>query len=558
MRWALAFLGLLVCVVAGSGAGQAQGVVWRPGDDPAWSAPGLDVSDWSPISTLPDRPAGVFWIRAPLLLAPEATQAGQLSITVEAQGAYEVYFDGRLIARSGRLPAGDDAGQAGDGLARFGLPAGPAGPGAHVIAIRGGAEMLARDEAFSIVYQLDDMAGQVRRQRQLDWIDGAAGFSAFFLCLAFMGLRYWRPERLDTAFAAAMCACLLAIVVLNPETRPFSPAWLPVNLTGAALAMVSLALFCLIPLLVGYRLRVKPRWVWALAVAAAFAVSFMPLGSLQHDARAFAALMLLVALMSLYAWPRGPVTALAHAGAALLALAAILLEPQFLTGFLALVAAFLSVSLILELMQGEMGARRREARIARLQSDLVRRNIQPHFIMNSLTVASEFQETDPAAARRFVSAMAAEFAALSAIIDEPHVRLAQELELCRSHLDMMGLRLDRRFTLKTSGVDEFVEFPPGVLHTLLENAISHNRYDRDVVFTLTAKREGRQRIYRLTTPLGRKKTGSAASSGSGQRYVESRLEEFAPGRWSLNGGESDGAWVTEITIPAEAAPEEAI
>ena len=308
-------------------------------------------------------------------------------------------------------------------------------------------------------------------------------------------------------------------------------------------------MFALTPWLIHSRLKLTARFTWAGCLLGGFLLSLIPLEAWEHDARAFALLMLTLAAMSLTAFRRMPGAALAHAGGAILALCSILLAPDFLTGFLAVGLALLSVSLIVELMTSELLSRRRDARLARLQSDLVKRNIQPHFIMNSLMVASEFQETDPVTARRFIASLAAEFGALAAMIDTPRTHLRQELALCRSHLEMMGLRLGHAFTIDVTGVDGANEFPPGVLHTLIENAISHNRYDADTVFRLSAEESAQGLTYVLRAPLGRPSPGSAASSGAGMRYIESRLEEFAPGRWSLSSGAEDGYWVTRISLP---------
>ena len=89
---------------------------------------------------------------------------------------------------------------------------------------------------------------------------------------------------------------------------------------------------------------------------------YSPIGELEQDTRAFGALMVLAAIMSLAAWAKRRREALAHALGAVLALVAIMAEPDLLTSFLAMAMALLSLSLIAELMSSEWLARRREAR----------------------------------------------------------------------------------------------------------------------------------------------------------------------------------------------------
>ena len=536
--------GLALCTPAG-----AQLPVWQSRDVPGAEAANVDDRDWQPLDTLPARPGGIFWIRTTLDVSEGLDAYVAPAISVTASGAYEIYLDGRLLARAGQLPSATSTGRAAPALAHYGIGPGWLEPGRHRIAVRASADMLPVGEDFVFLYELADMPDLVRLQRYRDWVDGAAGFSALFLCLAFLALRYWRQERRDMDLAAAVSACVFGIVILDPQARAFDLALLPAGLRDALLLCLSLIVFALTPWLIYSRLKLKALPVWAACLAAGFLLSMLPLGPWEHDARAFALLMLILAAMSLSALGRLPGAALAHAGGAVLALGSILLAPDFLTGFLAVGLALLSVSLIVELMTSELLRRRRDARMARLQSDLVKRNIQPHFIMNSLMVASEFQETDPATARKFIASLAAEFGALAAMIDTPRTCLRQELALCHSHLEMMGLRLGLDFRLEVMGADGAREFPPGVLHTLIENAISHNRYDADVVFRLSVGTSARGLTYVLHAPLGRPGPGSAASSGAGMRYVESRLEEFAPGRWSLSSGEEDGDWVTRIGLP---------
>lgn len=526
-----------------------------PSAAPGWTFDAVEPGDlasheaarWQGLDALPERPPQVFWIRALLVgVEPDAAFDNPV-MRVEAAGGYEVYLDGRLIARGGAIGRSDRAGQAAPEIAHFGVPAGLLRPETQTLLVRADARMLAADQAFRFTFQMQNAADVARQARVRDRIDGAAGFGALFLTGAFLALYAWRRARRDMVLAALMCACVFAIVLINPEARSFGASVAAERWVSILLALFSVALFVLVPSLIYARLRLSRAKVWIVVVAAAFLLSLIPVGGVEQDARAFAALMTVTAFMSLTAWTERPREAGLHALGAAMALLAILIEPDYLTTFLAVGMALLSLSLIADVMMGEWRARQRDARIARLSSDLVKRNIQPHFIMNSLTVAGELQETEPETARAFIAAMAAEFAALAAIIDEPRVRLRQELELCRSHLAMMGLRLGLEFLLEVNVPDPEAEFPPGVLHTLLENAISHNRYAGVVTFRLDGAVDGRTYRYVLTVPLGRSMPSSGVSSGTGARYVETRLEEFSPGRWSIDAIEREEAWVTVMS-----------
>jgi len=85
---------------------------FHPGDDPAWASPTFDSSGWEQISA--DQPwgmqghprlTGFAWYRCSIALirAPAAPQ--ELSLLVSRiYDAYEIYWNGSLIGRNGKLP----------------------------------------------------------------------------------------------------------------------------------------------------------------------------------------------------------------------------------------------------------------------------------------------------------------------------------------------------------------------------------------------------------------------------------------------------------------------
>ncbi|MEM0964060.1 MAG: hypothetical protein AAGK21_16145, partial [Bacteroidota bacterium] len=164
---------------------------------------------------------------------------------------------------------------------------------------------------------------------------------------------------------------------------------------------------------------------------------------------------------------------------------------------------------------------------------------------------AEWIETDPAVGVRALEALAAELRALSEVSGEPLIPMARELALCRTHLDVMGYRRDVRFDLDASGVDPDGPIPPAVLHTLVENAVTHNAYPPGrVQLTLReTRREGRRRLT-LRAPLA----GAAREmprEGGGLRYVRARLEESVDGPWSVRSEAAGDAWVTDIDLPLD-------
>ncbi|WP_412546656.1 histidine kinase [Maricaulis sp. MIT060901] len=312
----------------------------------------------------------------------------------------------------------------------------------------------------------------------------------------------------------------------------------------------ALGLLILVPAIFFFRLKLQSSWAWLAGLVVAITASMVPIGGLEQDARALLAMSLFLAVMAVMARTATSWERWSHLAAALMLTGAVVIRPDLLRFFLAALVVLMGASLLAEVLAREIIANRNLARMARLQLALVKRNIQPHFIMNSLTVANELQQTDSQAASRFVDAMAGEFRALANMVDQDTTTVLEEIELCRNHLTMMGLRLGREFSLEFTSDQSDAPFPPGVLHTLVENAISHNRYRQEAVtFSLTGQSVGGARVFELRVPRADRAGETSMGTGSGTAYIEARLEEFAPGDWHFSSQADARDWVSRITLP---------
>jgi LytS/YehU family sensor histidine kinase len=190
-----------------------------------------------------------------------------------------------------------------------------------------------------------------------------------------------------------------------------------------------------------------------------------------------------------------------------------------------------------------------EHRTARLELELLKRQIQPHFLMNALTAVSEWIETDPRTSLRMIDALANEFRALVSMSGQALVPLAEELALCRYHLEVMSYRNQSSFALVSDGVDTQRKVPPAIFHTLLENAITHNSYLGHTVFTLETSFIGKRTAYRLRSPLAGER-GRRSGDGRGHSYVRARLEEAFGDDWLFSAGIVGDEWIDTLEMPA--------
>jgi sensor histidine kinase YesM len=192
-----------------------------------------------------------------------------------------------------------------------------------------------------------------------------------------------------------------------------------------------------------------------------------------------------------------------------------------------------------------------ETRAARLESEILKKAIQPHFVMNTLASLHSWFKRNPDKASRMIQTIAREYRSLNDVVSKKLIPLDTELELCRNNLELMGYRLDAHYQLVVESFCPGRMVPPLIFHTLVENGLTHAMKPReDGLFTFTCREETGRQVYRLTNngPLLAGAEEKKVEEGTGLRYVRSRLEEAFPGKWRLAYGLRDGLWWVEITV----------
>jgi hypothetical protein len=223
-------------------------------------------------------------------------------------------------------------------------------------------------------------------------------------------------------------------------------------------------------------------------------------------------------------------------------------DRTFFIAFAALIGTIL-VSLTLDLRREQREHHAATVRAARLEIELLKRSIQPHFIMNTLTAVMEWIESSPAEGVKFLESFAEELRIFADVAGSSLIPIGRELELCEAHLRIMSCRNGSRFILKTEGLRDADTIPPAIFHTLIENAITHNIYDEEAIaFQLRAEHSNGTRRYVFTAPL--RSNAREDRGGMGMKYVRTRLEESYPGRWRVDSTAAKGLWHTSIEVPA--------
>ena len=187
-------------------------------------------------------------------------------------------------------------------------------------------------------------------------------------------------------------------------------------------------------------------------------------------------------------------------------------------------------------------------RSARLEADLLRKCIQPHYMLNSMNAVIDWIEVEPEKGVEFLGALAEEFQVFSRIAQKKEITVQEELDICDAHLKIMACRKDQEFTLKREGMLPAESIPPAIFHTLVENGITHGKPGVGGM-VLLLKREALEhgRRYRFFNSTNGE-VGDKAEEGTGHNYIRTRLEESYGDRWRFYGQRIAGGYECVIEI----------
>jgi len=442
-----------------------------------------------------DPQGRTFWIRVRIDLPMLADDVEPLAVRIAAMASEEVYWNGERLGSNGRVGQSRDDEIPGLMDAAIHLPRTRIEIGENVLAVRISSYsgfIKARRPVHYIFVGGYHAPGSLRLRYYLPAIvaAGAILMAAIYFIGAYIADRRERAS-LFLGLMGVFATLQLGAEVARGIFIYAYPWHVPrLILVGIFAGAFSIALIAFIT--TRFRVRHGSRWVVACAVLICGAASFMP----GFDGKALLALAIGAAFSFLAvfarAW-RGEWSARLTAAALFSYFALIfvrqtaLLDRDFFLAVSALMG-LLFVDHILATRRDRAERVAAQARSERLELELVRRSIAPHFLMNSLNSLAEWVESDAQTGVRMIEALGAQMRALGAIEKRDLIPLTEELDLVRSFLTVMSYRTDAAFDLVTDTAPPGLMVPPGILHTLTENAFSHNRYASGGRFSLEVER----------------------------------------------------------------------
>ncbi|HEY1128943.1 MAG TPA: histidine kinase [Roseateles sp.] len=236
---------------------------------------------------------------------------------------------------------------------------------------------------------------------------------------------------------------------------------------------------------------------------------------------------------------------------------------------LALLAAALMALLTLAVLahdlliafQRAQDASEREAQARLLARDmelqLLRLQIDPHFLFNSLNSISALTHLDPAAARAMAIDLAQFFRRTLDLAGRERIRLEDELGLVAHYLAIEKQRLGDKLVTATDAAPDSLDalLPPLTLQPLVENALKHGLRPRDDGGLLSIQAQALDGWLHLAVrnpvpEMPAKETGL----GLGLRNLRERLAAQYHGRARMQWGATSAGFEVEIAIPFETTP----
>jgi len=199
----------------------------------------------------------------------------------------------------------------------------------------------------------------------------------------------------------------------------------------------------------------------------------------------------------------------------------------------------------------------REAKLESLVKEtelkMLRSQINPHFLFNSLNSVSSLTITNPDKARDMVIKLSDFMRYALSKKDEQPVTLRSELENLRLYLDIEKVRFGDRLTTDEQ-IEEMcleVKMPVMLLQPLYENAIKHGVYESTETVKITTNVRLIDNFMEITISNNYDTvTESRKGTGTGLVNVFRRLELFYGNKASLKTSRENGIYTVSLYIPA--------
>ena len=196
------------------------------------------------------------------------------------------------------------------------------------------------------------------------------------------------------------------------------------------------------------------------------------------------------------------------------------------------------------------------SQLAEARLDALRRQLDPHFLFNTLNAIASLVERDPRGVRRMIARLGDLLRHSFEGGREPEVTLRRELALLDLDVDIVKVRFQDRLTVCIRVDDAVLDalVPTFILQPLVENAVKHGveRRTEGGCVTVEGSREGDALVLRVINDAASEPVVASATprTGVGIRNTRARLEQLygTRQRFTLETNSALGV-VAEVRLP---------
>lgn len=526
--------------------------VYRVGDDGAWAAKQFNDKDWSKIRGITS--GRIFWSRTHLDLRHIEKELLPLGLQIESFGAFEVYWDGVFIGRNGQIPKNGKLEMPGTESSYYRIPDSLIKPGLHVVAMRSSQSLLPEVQR-SIGFKIDGYTTLLTRSLiMMSYMNLMAG--GFLIAAVYYFFLYLNSKRrqLDILIFGTICLLFFTLLIMEylkfHVTIPYHEFFIRLEIIGWLTFVNAL----LVPLYFIIQFNFK-KGIWLMGILLLTLLLLYGLNYHHYDltARLYSLAMLIAAfivvLNGIVQREKGGFIVLAGLLVSALVSRFVFYDYGLFISFTIIVLCMLYLHSI---RASVIETEHQNAVLlsSRLQLELLKKNIQPHFIRNTLTSMMDWVEESPKEGARFIQSLAAEFDIMNEISEQTLIPIGKELELCRQHLSVMGFRKEINYTWEQVAIDETQLIPPAIIHTLLENGITHSAPlpENTIKFILHYSSSKEACQYVFETIAKNRPVVTDRAGGNGFKYIRARLTESYGHNWTFNSAATETGWISTIQI----------
>lgn len=525
---------------------------YKLGDNSSWSKVTYDATNWGGYFEKDEN--DIFWVRANVIVEKKDESSEELGIYLAAFGAYEIYWDGIKIGDNGKIGREED--KTGSYIRFFKVPDSLSKIGAHVLSLRASQKYYSNQPTILEV-STSNYFDLVRKP--LKWVivvNILAG--AFLITFIHFLILFFNDKKSTPTLLVSISSLLFFLLIIMEYVKFYIPihySYFYVRLE--IITMLTLVICFLIPLY--FLIQFSLSWNKHFVVAYFFFLLGIYLFNHEYGDydelnsyltfSMWASAVFIVGFESI----RGNKSAiLVFIGLIINFVSHTWILSYDYSMLLSSTILLLSMIYILGLKTKEQSRRYEQSLVltARLQHELLKKNIQPHFLMNTLTSLIEWVEQAPKTGVRFIEALAKEFEIINDMEKERLIPITMEIDLCKNHLEIMGYRKEINYIWSDSGINSNEKVPPAIFHTLVENGITHclPRVDGIMRFELFFESWPTMKIYEFYTYGKLRLLEKEIKEGTGIKYIKSRLIESYGDKWEFESSVCKEGWKNKIIL----------